>query len=152
MATTSSRLLEDQPAVHVGPERQHLRVHAINVFVRDQDQSLRFYVDQLGFSLVGDVRVGSTERWVAVAPPDGSTVLSLVAPKPESKECEFIGRHTQVVFVAEDVISKFQEWRSRGVKFSYTPRLKRMTYEPAGPLTNGASTAPTVSGSHGNTT
>jgi serine phosphatase RsbU (regulator of sigma subunit)/catechol 2,3-dioxygenase-like lactoylglutathione lyase family enzyme len=152
MATTSLRLLEDQPAVHVGPERQHLRVHAINVFVRDQDQSLRFYVDQLGFSLVGDVRVGSTERWVAVAPPDGSTVLSLVAAKPESKEYEFIGRHTHVVFIAEDVISKFQEWRSRGVKFSYTPRLKRMTYEAASPLTSGASPAPRVSGSHGNTT
>src|SRR5438270_3687698 len=148
MATTSSRLLEDQPAVHVGPERQHLRVHAINVFVRDQDQSLRFYVDQLGFSLVGDVRVGSTERWVAVAPPDGSTVLSLVAPKPQSKEYEFIGRQTQVVFVAEDVISKYQEWRSRGVKFSYTPRLKRMTYEPASPVSNGGSTAPSLSADH----
>jgi serine phosphatase RsbU (regulator of sigma subunit)/catechol 2,3-dioxygenase-like lactoylglutathione lyase family enzyme len=152
MATTSSRLVEDQPAVHVGPERQHLRVHAINVFVRDQDQSLSFYVDQLGFSLVGDVRVGSTERWVAVGPPDGSTVLSLVAPKPESKEYEFIGRHTQVVFVAEDVISKYQEWRSRGVKFSYAPRLKRMAYEPAGPLSNGTSTAASISGSHGNAT
>lgn len=143
MATTSSRLVQDQPAVHVGRERQHLRVHAINVFVRDQDQSLRFYVDQLGFTLVGDVRVGSTERWVAVGPPDGSTVLSLVAPKPESKEYEFIGRHTHVVFVAEDVISKYQEWRSRGVKFSYTPRLKRMTYEPASPVSNGSSTEPT---------
>jgi serine phosphatase RsbU (regulator of sigma subunit) len=152
MATTSSRLVQDQPAVHVGRERQHLRVHAINVFVRDQDQSLRFYVDQLGFTLVGDVRVGSTERWVAVGPPDGSTVLSLVAPKPESKEYEFIGRHTQVVFVAEDVISKYQEWRSRGVKFSYAPRLKRMAYEPAGPLSNGTSTAASISGSHGNAT
>lgn len=148
MATTSSRLVQDQPAVHVGRERQHLRVHAINVFVRDQDQSLRFYVDQLGFTLVGDVRVGSTERWVAVGPPDGSTVLSLVAPKPESKEYEFIGRHTHVVFVAEDVISKYQEWRSRGVKFSYTPRLKRMTYEPASPVSNGSSTAPSLSTGH----
>src|SRR5438105_961343 len=134
MATTSSRLLEDQPAVHVGPERQHLRVHAINVFVRDQDQSLRFYLDQLGFGLVGDVRLGSGERWVAVAPPDGSTVLSLVAPKPGSKECEFIGRPTQIVFIAEDVLAKFDEWRNRGVRFSYTPRLKRMTYERQTPV------------------
>src|SRR5438445_448536 len=137
MSATRSQLLLDEPRLRVAADRQHLRVHAINIFVRDQDQSLRFYVDQLGFSLVGDVRVGSTERWVAVGPPDGSTVLSLVAPKPQSKEYEFIGRHTQVVFVAEDVISKYQEWRSRGVKFSYTPRLKRMTYEPASPVSNG---------------
>jgi serine phosphatase RsbU (regulator of sigma subunit) len=107
----------------------HLRIHAINIFVRDQDQSLRFYVDQLGFSLVGDVRFGSGQRWVAVAPPDGSAVLSLVAPKPDSKECALIGRSTQVVFVTEDVVAKFEEWRNRGVRFQYTPRLKRIKYE-----------------------
>jgi serine phosphatase RsbU (regulator of sigma subunit)/catechol 2,3-dioxygenase-like lactoylglutathione lyase family enzyme len=107
----------------------HLRLHAINIFVHDQDQSLRFYLDQLGFSLVGDVTFGSGERWVAVAPPDGSAVLSLVAPKPESKEYGLIGRPTQVVFVTEDVAAKFREWRKRGVRFQYTPRLKRIRYE-----------------------
>src|SRR5437016_7221330 len=134
MASSPSRLLADQPANRPERQHQHLRVHAINVFVRDQDQSLRFYLDQLGFSLVGDVRLGSGERWVAVAPPDGSTVLSLVAPKPGSKECEFIGRPTQIVFIAEDVLAKFDEWRNRGVRFSYTPRLKRMTYERHAPV------------------
>jgi len=110
-------------------QQPHLRIHAINIFVRDQDQSLRFYLDQLGFSLVGDVRFGSGQRWVAVAPPDGSAVLSLVAPKPDSKDFELIGRPTQVVFVTEDVAAKFIEWRERGVRFQYTPRLKRIRYE-----------------------
>jgi serine phosphatase RsbU (regulator of sigma subunit) len=40
-----------------------------------------------------------------------------------------IGRHTQVVFVTEDVAAKFHEWRGRGVRFQYTPRLKRIKYE-----------------------
>jgi serine phosphatase RsbU (regulator of sigma subunit) len=111
----------------------HLRIHAINIFVRDQDQSLQFYRDQLGFSLIGDVRFGSGQRWVAVAPPDGSAVLSLVAPKPDSKEYALIGRSTQVVFVTEDVAAKFHEWRGRGVRFQYTPRLKRIKYERPGP-------------------
>jgi hypothetical protein len=46
-----------------------------------------------------------------------------------------IGRHTQVVFVTEDVTAKFHEWRGRGVRFQYTPRLKRIKYErqTAGP-------------------
>jgi serine phosphatase RsbU (regulator of sigma subunit)/catechol 2,3-dioxygenase-like lactoylglutathione lyase family enzyme len=107
----------------------HLRIHAINIFVRDQDQSLRFYLDQLGFSMVGDIRLGTGDRWVAVAPPDGSAVLSLVAPKPDSKEYGFIGRPTQVVFVTEDVVAKYGEWRGRGVRFQYAPRLKRVKYE-----------------------
>jgi serine phosphatase RsbU (regulator of sigma subunit)/predicted enzyme related to lactoylglutathione lyase len=115
---------------HVSLDRHvHLRIHAINIFVRDQDQSLKFYLDQLGFSLVGDARFGSGERWVAVAPPDGSAVLSLVVPRPDSKEAQFIGRPTNVVFVTEDVLSKYTEWRKRGVRFQYAPRLKRVTYD-----------------------
>jgi len=118
----------------VAQERQpHLRIHAINIFVHDQEKSLRFYLDQLGFSLVGDVRFGSGERWVAVAPPDGSTVLSLVTPKADSKNVQLIGRATQIVFVTEDVPAKYLEWRKRGVRFQYTPRLKRIRYERPAP-------------------
>src|SRR5215813_11835313 len=86
----------------------HLRIHAINIFVRNQDESLRFYLDALGFTLAGDVRFGSGERWVAVSPPDGSAVLSLIAPQPGSKEEGLIGRPTQIVFVTEDVVSRYR--------------------------------------------
>ena len=129
MESSLSDLSVVEPSMRLDRQAPHLRIHAINIFVRDQDKSLRFYVDQLGFSLVGDVRFGTGERWVAVAPPDGSTVLSLVAPKPDSKACEFIGRSTQVVFVTEDVVVKYTEWRKRGVKFQYAPRLRRVKYE-----------------------
>jgi len=107
----------------------HLRLHCVNIFVRDQERSLRFYVDQLGFNLVVDVRLQSGERWVAVAPPDGASILALVAPQPESKEYALIGRSTQIVFVTDDVTAKFQEWSKRGVRFHFTPRLRRIKYE-----------------------
>lgn len=110
------------------PHPAHLRIHAVNVFVRDQDVSLSFFRDQLGFSLVGDVSFESGERWVAVAPPDGSTVLSLVAPKPESKEHSLIGHSVHVVFVTDDFVGKYGEWLKRGVRFQYAPRLKRLKY------------------------
>jgi serine phosphatase RsbU (regulator of sigma subunit)/predicted enzyme related to lactoylglutathione lyase len=106
----------------------YLRIHAVNVFVRDQDRSLRFYVDQLGFDLAFDVRIQSGMRWVAVAPPDGTAVLTLIAPEPGSKEYELIGRATQLVFLTEDVTAKFREWSQRGVQFQHTPRLKRLKY------------------------
>src|SRR6266853_1786910 len=110
----------------------HLRLHCVNIFVRDQDRSLRFYLDQLGFHLALDARLQSGDRWVAVAPPDGSAILSLVVPKPSSRECNLIGRSTQVVFVTEDVAAKFQEWSKRGVRFQLAPRLKRIKYERTG--------------------
>jgi serine phosphatase RsbU (regulator of sigma subunit) len=107
----------------------HLRIHAINVYVKDQDRSLRFYVDQLGFDLVYDARLQSGERWVAVAPPDGAAVLSLVAPARNSIEFKLIGRATQIVFITDDVMAKFHEWTERGVRFRHLPRLQRIKYE-----------------------
>src|SRR5262245_20255513 len=116
-------------------DRPYLSVQAVNVFVRDQEQSLRFYVDQLGFKLAFDAQLQSGDRWVAVAPPDGSALLALVEPKPESLEYRFIGRNTGVVLVTDDVIAKYREWRERGVRFQYAPRLRRVKYgsQPAGP-------------------
>lgn len=98
----------------------------MKVFVRDQDQSLRFYVDQLGFRLVADTVLQSGERWLAVAPPDGDTVLALIAPKPDSKGFQLVGRPTDVVFVTDDVLARYQEWSRRGVKFLSTPKLRRV--------------------------
>jgi serine phosphatase RsbU (regulator of sigma subunit)/catechol 2,3-dioxygenase-like lactoylglutathione lyase family enzyme len=110
-------------------ERLHLRIHAIKVFVRDQDESLRFYVDQLGFDVAFDARLQSGDRWVAVAPPDGTAVITLVAPEPDSPQYLLIGQPTGIVFVTENVAAKYTEWRKRGVHFSYAPRLRRMNYE-----------------------
>src|SRR5258708_8596551 len=111
----------------------YLRIHAVNIYVRDQERSLRFYLDQLGFNLAFDTRLQAGQRWVAVAPPDGTAVLVLIAPEPDSFEHKLIGRATQVIFVTEDVLAKYREWTKRGVRFRHAPRLRRMKFErPAG--------------------
>jgi serine phosphatase RsbU (regulator of sigma subunit)/catechol 2,3-dioxygenase-like lactoylglutathione lyase family enzyme len=120
----------------------HLRMHCVNVYVRDQDRSLRFYLDQLGFHLAFDTRLQTGERWVGVAPPDGTAILALVAAKPDTPQYKMIGRSTQVVFVTEDVSAKFLEWSKRGVHFSHTPRLKRIKYERQTPGHDGEGPAP----------
>jgi serine phosphatase RsbU (regulator of sigma subunit)/catechol 2,3-dioxygenase-like lactoylglutathione lyase family enzyme len=104
-------------------------MHCVNVYVRDQDRSLSFYLDQLGFHLAFDAKLQDGDRWVAVAPPDGTAILSLVAPKPKTAQAKLIGRATQVVFVTEDVAAKFVEWSRRGVRFLHTPRLRRIKYD-----------------------
>ena len=116
----------------------HLRIHCVNVFVRDLDRSLRFYLDQLGFHLAFDARLQSGDRWVAVAPPDGASVLSLIVPKPNTPEYKLIGRSTHVVFVTEDVAAKFREWSQRGVRFGQPPRLKRIKYDAPRSQTSSA--------------
>ncbi len=115
----------DQSTNSLDRKQLHLSLHHVTILVRDQDRSLRFYLDQLGFSLVIDARLESGDRWTAVAPPDGTAILALVTPKPDSEEYKLIGRSTDIIFVTEDVAAKFHEWRERGVRFHHPPQTPR---------------------------
>lgn len=111
------------------PEKLYLRLQSANVFVRNLEKSLQFYTEILGFEVAFDVITQSGQRWVGVAPPDGTAVLTLIEPTPESQEYQLIGRPTQITFVTEDVAAKYGEWHRRGVRFQHTPRLRRIKYQ-----------------------
>src|SRR5689334_20426804 len=98
-AAHPSPLLAFRPSSQFQPDRQdpYLRLGTIAVFVRDQERSRRFYLDQLGFRLVPDAPLPSAASSLAVTPPDGTAVLSLVVPKPGSEEFKLIGRPTQII-------------------------------------------------------
>ncbi len=139
----------DGSAVRLDRQDPYLRLQSVTIFVRDLEQSLRFYLDQLGFQLVFDARIQPDRRFVTVAPPDGTANLTLVAPEPASEQYKLIGRPMPVTFVTEDVIAKYREWTKRGVRFQFTPRLKRLKYEvhvrtpqSADPSAPGAEHAP----------
>ncbi len=111
-----------QPATfRLGQANQYLRIFKSNVFVRDLDRSVKFYVDQLGFSVVADARF-EFSRWVAIAPPDGNTILALAAPKRGSANYKLIGRPTHIGFIAENIDAIYQLWLSRGVHFLHPPQ------------------------------
>jgi phosphoserine phosphatase RsbU/P len=122
-------------------DNSYLGVYAVSVFVRDQDKSLRFFVDQLGFNLAFDVRLQSGQRWVGVSPPHGTAVLTLVAPEPDSDEYKLIGQPTPVAFVAEDVVATYSQWRRRGVRFRHVPKLRRLKYQQTA---DGLASAPSL--------
>jgi len=113
--------LADSRNVRLDRQDPYVRLQQINVFVRNHERSLRFYLDQLGFSLAYEAHLESGENWVAVAPPDGSAILALVVPKPDSEEYKLIGQHSQVSFLTEDINAKFHEWSKRGVHFHHPP-------------------------------
>jgi serine phosphatase RsbU (regulator of sigma subunit)/predicted enzyme related to lactoylglutathione lyase len=122
MASSPSRSSSTLPTLPVDRQDPYLRVLCVNIFVRDLDRSLRFYVDKLGFGLVVDENYESGGRWVAVAPPDGNTVLALITPKRNSSEYKLIGRCKHAVLVTEDVMIKFNEWKKRDVRFHHPPQ------------------------------
>jgi serine phosphatase RsbU (regulator of sigma subunit)/predicted enzyme related to lactoylglutathione lyase len=92
------------------------------VMVRDQDRSLRFYVDQLGFRLVADHKVASEGRWIVVEPRDRSVQLALVRAQENSDACPRIASDTGLVLVTRDLEALCDEWSERGVSFPQPPK------------------------------
>jgi catechol 2,3-dioxygenase-like lactoylglutathione lyase family enzyme len=117
---SSSRIVESEH--RDCPECPYLRVFKSTVYIRNHDDSLKFYVDQLGFSVVADARFDFDGRWVAIAPPDGSAILALIAPKPGTENYKLIGRNTQVGFLSEDINATYELWHNRGVRFHHPPQ------------------------------
>ena len=107
---------------HGAARAPHLRVHAVTVPVADQDRSRDFFVECLGFHVVSDVKLpDSEERWVAVAPPDGTAVLSLIATPPEARIRQPASGPPTTIFVTDNLQAQFEMWEERGVRFHHRP-------------------------------
>jgi serine phosphatase RsbU (regulator of sigma subunit)/catechol 2,3-dioxygenase-like lactoylglutathione lyase family enzyme len=100
-----------------------LCLHFVIIFVRDQEQSLRFYVEKLGFNVVVDHSFADGRRWIEVAPPDGNAHIGLSPAMPGADLESLISRETRIWFITEDVNRKYEEWRGRGVNFLFPPQV-----------------------------
>ncbi|MEQ4305495.1 glyoxalase superfamily protein [Plantactinospora sp. B6F1] len=54
------------------------QIQLLSLPVTDQDRARDFYVDTLGFELLGDNRTGPDQRWVQVGPKGAGTSITLV--------------------------------------------------------------------------
>ena len=106
-----------------GPDREgrFLRLNFVSLYVTDQERSKRFFVEQLGFRAMVDVKFPSGYRWIEVAPPDGTARLALVVRAPGFMDFVAPGRSSLITFMAEDVEARYREWSERGVKFPTAP-------------------------------
>src|SRR6201993_3652218 len=121
MASDAFLSWANRTVLRPGREEPYLSIQDIVVFVRDLDVSKPFYLQQLGFELITEQRLPTGERWIEVAPPDGSANLALVEPKPDHPEYKLIGGYRWVLFMTEDVHAKYKEWSERGVRFLFPP-------------------------------
>jgi catechol 2,3-dioxygenase-like lactoylglutathione lyase family enzyme len=73
-------------------------VGAVAVPVSDQDRSVRFYVERLGFEVRLDVPMAEGGRWVQVAPPGGRVPVALVTAGDDAP----VGIDTGITFATSD--------------------------------------------------
>jgi len=122
MSEVRSPLWNIRPDTRLDLNDPYLLLQQVTLFVRDQDRSLRFFVDCLGFAVALDYLSEEYGRWVMVAPPDGTARIALVSPKPNSEDYPYIGKARQIVFLTENVEAKYREWNERGVHFHHPPQ------------------------------
>lgn len=109
-----------------------LRLNFVTLWVRDQERSRRFFVEELAFEAIVDVETPEGGRWIVVAPPAagwlpgtagaGLPGIALCVPPEGSEQHQRIGESTGFSFLTEDVDTVFQEWSKRGVRFAVSPR------------------------------
>lgn len=92
------------------------------VYVDDQDRAKAFYVDTLGFELVGDQPMGEpgSPRWIEVRPPGAQTAIVLYQadetfPQPTGLN--------PILWEVDDITKTHDELKARGVEFPTEPVL-----------------------------
>ena len=106
------------------------QVQVVGLYVNDQDEALRFYVDKLGFKVHTDVRNGPY-RWLTVQHPDQPTFqLGLFVPGPPVHDAataqtlrEVVAKGAMPPLVLEvgNCRALYDRWLGLGVEFTQEP-------------------------------
>jgi len=79
----------------------------------DQDRSIEFYVDRLGFEKRTDVPFGGGYRWIEVYLPEGNTGIALAPPPPAQGEVE--PQQTGITLTTDDIVATHSQMKALGV-------------------------------------
>ncbi|MCW3157434.1 VOC family protein [Micropruina sonneratiae] len=105
-------------------------VSLISVWVKDQDASLAFYTDVLGFEVGDDIQLGEDFRWLTVVHPNQPELhLHLTTPGPPlSDELQDsirraldAGAMPGVGLTVDDCRATYEQLKAKGVVFLQEP-------------------------------
>lgn len=86
----------------------------VGVPVRNQDVSLKFYTEKLGFKVATDQPFGENQRWIELLIPGAESGLSLFTPPGHEDR---IGGFQSISFWCDDVFATAKLLKSKGVEF-----------------------------------
>jgi predicted enzyme related to lactoylglutathione lyase len=95
------------------------QIKFISIPVRDQERSLAFYRDKLGFKVLTDQRFGEGQRWIEMRINGAETGVVLFTPPGQEDR---IGTFMAMSFQTDNVQKTYEELSSRGVEFVQPPK------------------------------
>lgn len=105
----------------------HRSLAQIAIVVRDYDEAIAFYTQQLGFTLVEDTRLSDTKRWVVVSPGQGGAQLLLARAASEEQQTRIGNQTGGRVFLflhTDDFWRDYEKFRANGVEFVRAPAVE----------------------------
>lgn len=85
------------------------------LYVTDQDESLAFYQDVLGFEVITDADMGGGARWLEVRPAGAQTAIVLLAAAAFGRSP---GEGANLTFASSNVATTVEALHSRGAEVS----------------------------------
>jgi catechol 2,3-dioxygenase-like lactoylglutathione lyase family enzyme len=95
------------------------RIKFVGIPVSNQDASLKFYTEKLGFKVVTDQPFDGGQRWIELLIPGAESGIALFTPKGHEKR---IGEFQSISFYCDDVFSTAKALKSKGVEFTQDPK------------------------------
>ena len=105
------------------------RLVQIALVVKDYDEAISFYTQNLGFELIEDKKLTETKRWVVVKPKGSGGCRLLLAKAANEEQQRAIGNQTGgrvFLFLYTDNIERdYQHFKMNDIKF-----VRELTEEP----------------------
>jgi len=99
---------------------------AVSLVVRDYDEAIAFYTQQLSFTLVEDSVLSESKRWVVIAPPGSSGCKLLLAKASNEAQLRAVGNQTGgrvFLFLHTDNFERdYANMKNAGISFIEAPR------------------------------
>jgi catechol 2,3-dioxygenase-like lactoylglutathione lyase family enzyme len=89
--------------------------------VRNQDTSLKFFTEKLGFKVATDQPFSDTQRWIELLIPGAESGLALFTPPGHESR---IGEFQSISFWCDDVFATAKALKSKGVAFVKEPKTE----------------------------
>jgi len=97
----------------------------LTLVVKDYDEAIAFYTQQLSFTLVEDTVLSDAKRWVRVAPQGSNGCCLLLAKAADEAQESRIGNQTGgrvfLFLYTDDLERDYRQMKEKGVTFVREP-------------------------------
>lgn len=100
------------------------KLNNVGLWVKNQDEAKKFYVEKLGFALhKDDSTTVPGYRWLTVAPQQQTDVEMVLGLAVEPDQKAMVGKQGTWVLNSDDIHDDYKRLTSLGVKCHYEPKV-----------------------------